>query len=159
MNNQFKVFWKGIPELRVRNLYGSVLSLLSYWPTPGLIILHVGSDDLGRVSTHFLINDLKLAILNIKKIFPVSRVAFSEIFPRLEWSHASLKFIDKIRIRVNRNLVKFAKENDCLCYRHNELEGFLPGLYDLNNLPLSNIGLDILNVGFQNLIDSAYGVF
>lgn len=40
-------------------------------------------------------------------------------------------------------------------FRHLDLEGFIPGLYRMDIVQLSDIGLDIFNAGLQSVIDRA----
>lgn len=39
-------------------------------------------------------------------------------------------------------------------YRHKELEGFLPGFYLQDSHQLSDIGLDLFNLGIQDMVES-----
>ena len=97
-------------------------------------------------------NDLQ----RIHLFFPGTRIIFSEMIPRLIWlSLSEKKSLEKIRKRVNHSIEKFMPVLGSFSYRHTELEGGLSGLYRPDGVHLSDIGLDIFNMDFQNMIEMA----
>lgn len=62
-----------------------------------------------------------------------------------------------MRKRVNRALEKCMPLLNGLSYRHVDLEGGYPGLYRPDGVHLSEVGLDIFNLGLQYSIESAVG--
>lgn len=130
--------------------------MLSQWPSPEALIVLAGGNDLGRIKTWELICEMKRDLSSFKLLFPSTVIIFSEIVPRLIWSELSnLHYIDKIRKRVNRTICNLVISQGGFSYRHVELEGFLPGLYGLDFVHLSEVGLDIFIVGLQNMIEQA----
>ncbi|XP_044136483.1 uncharacterized protein LOC122936076 [Bufo gargarizans] len=156
--NKVVVFWRGISGIRIQEIYSLCCSFSLTWPMPDLIILHIGMDDLGRTSTHLLLKDMQDTFSKIQTLLPYSQIAFSEIIPNWDWNSTQLSFMEKIRIRINRNIEKYMQSHNKLSYRHIELEGFTAGLYNLEKDSLSDLGLDIFNVGLQNLVEKGCGV-
>ena len=104
----------------------------------------------------FLMFMIKKDLQMIQMFFPVVKVIFSEIIPRLVWlSPGKLRSLEKIRKRVNHSIEKFMQNMDSFSFRHVELEGGFPGLYRRDGVHLSNIGLDIFNTGLQSMIEKA----
>lgn len=154
--NKFQVFWSGIRGLRWRSLKEHLLFLSSIWPTPHIIIIHAGGNDIGKVRTWDLLCEIKTEFSSVKLLFPQSILAFSEIIPRLIWSpFSNLFYVDKIRRRLNRTVHNFIVSLGGLSFRHTELEGFLPGLFRNDLVHLSEVGIDIFNMGLQSLIEKA----
>ncbi|XP_077131654.1 NEDD4-binding protein 1-like [Ranitomeya variabilis] len=53
---------------------------------------------------------------------------FSEIVPRFIWFNNNMKFLEKIRKRLNRSMEKFMYLIDGFSFRHVELEEVIPGI-------------------------------
>lgn len=125
-------------------------------PHPDILIIHLGGNDVGKSSTLDLIFLIKHDLQHIHLIFPGTRIIFSEIIPRLVWlSFSENRSLEKIRRRVNHSIAKFMPTLSGLSYRHTELEGGFSGLYRQDGIHLSDIGLDIFNMDFQNMIERA----
>lgn len=60
--------------------------------------------------------------------------------------------LDRIHKHLNRTIHNFLVASNGLFYYHIDLEGFILGLYRSDLVHLSNIGLNIFNVGLQNII-------
>lgn len=56
-------------------------TLISSWPSPDVIIIHLGDNDLEAHKTLDLISQIKIDFLNLHSIFPASVLIFSEIIP------------------------------------------------------------------------------
>lgn len=112
--------------------------------------------DLGKVKTWDLLCEIKQDLYSFKVLFPQTIFAFSEMVPRLLWSpFGKLFYLDKMRRRLNRTIHNFLIQSKGFSYRHFELEGFIPGLFRPDLVHLSNIGLDIFNMGLQSMVEQA----
>ncbi|XP_075695057.1 uncharacterized protein LOC142661531 [Rhinoderma darwinii] len=149
----FSVFWHGVRGLQWKNVFSLVKSLSSYWPDPNLIIIHAGGNDLGKEKTLDLLWEMRRDIALIKCLFPDATISFSEIIPRLLWSSGNYKFLNRIRKRINRAMSKYMSVLGGLSYRHSDLEDLTDGLFRNDCIHLSDVGIDIFNLGLQNLIE------
>lgn len=103
-----------------------------------------------------LLCEIKRDLYSNKLVFPNSVLAFTEMVPRLLWSPLdSLFYLDRIRRCLNRTIHNFLVTSGRVSYRHIELEGFLPDLFRTDLVHLSDICLDVFNMGLQSLIESA----
>lgn len=150
-----QVLWFGVRGLRLFNFESVLMDRASVWPSPDVLIVHLGGNDIGRARTMHLIMELKRLFLGCKALFPGATLCFSEVVPRRVWSSREFWFKEKIRRRLNRSLSKFLPLLAGFSYRHVELEGFTPGLYWPDGVHLSEVGWDIFNVGIQNIIERA----
>ncbi|XP_068096210.1 uncharacterized protein [Hyperolius riggenbachi] len=155
---EFLILWFSQRGMRWRNLMGSILQWLKVWPAPDVVVLHLGGNDLGKSNTRSLLWRMKENMLRLRGLLPNTIFAFSEIIPRLVWlSHRELFFLERIRRRVNFAISKFMPAINGVSFRHLELEGGLRSLYRNDLVHLSEIGLDIFNMGLQDVIELAAG--
>ncbi|XP_071968790.1 uncharacterized protein [Engystomops pustulosus] len=146
------VFWFGFRGMKWKKVIEEVKSLVRIWPTPNALILHVGGNDIGKVRTLEFLWELKKDLAILKCILPDTVLIFSEIIPRLLW-RGEWDFMDKIRKRINRRMQKYLPCIGGFSYRHVDLEGFVEGLYRSDSVHLSEVGLDIFNLGLQNALE------
>ncbi|XP_040181175.1 uncharacterized protein LOC120914564 [Rana temporaria] len=66
-----------------------------------------------------------------------------------------LLFLEKIRKKINRAMAKFMPSIGGMSFRHVELEGRIPGFYRSDNVHLSDVALDILNLDLQTSVELA----
>ena len=152
----YLILWSGVRGMRWRNVKEHIVYLSSIWPSPQIIVIHAGANDLGKFNTWDLLCEMKRDLHAIALMFPGSTLAYSEMVPRLLWSpQGSLFYVDRIRRRLNRTIHGFMSSISGSSFRHFELEGFLPGLFRDDKVHLSGIGLDIFNMGIQSIIESA----
>lgn len=59
------VFWFSFNCFYFNNLYNFVSNLLKVYPPPAILIIHLGSEFIGKIKTLRLIGDLKHELLNI----------------------------------------------------------------------------------------------
>ncbi|XP_075181350.1 uncharacterized protein LOC142254233 [Anomaloglossus baeobatrachus] len=149
----FNILWYSVRGMRWDGLMKEMSCLKTLWPSPNLIILHLGGNDIGKVKTLDLIAAMRRDLSIIRSWFPDAGLVFSEIVPRLQWHCDRLRFRERIRKRVNRAMERFLPVINGSTYRHLDLEGFLSGLYRDDLVHLSDVGLDIFNLGLQNCIE------
>ncbi|XP_056384065.1 uncharacterized protein LOC130277420 [Hyla sarda] len=149
------IFWGGKRGLVLSELFDLCLSKAAIWPNPDILILHIGGNDIGKWNTSMLYQNLKQTVFAVKEVCPAALIVFSEIIPRLVWLDKNERFKDRIRKRLNRSMEKFMLKINGFSYRHVDLEAFVRGLYWSDKVHLSMIGMDIFNVGLQNMIEKA----
>lgn len=60
-----------------------LLYLSGQWPSPDILIIHAGANDLGRVKSWDLMCEVKRDSTCLKLLFPFMVLVFSEMIPRL----------------------------------------------------------------------------
>lgn len=151
----------GLPYTGMRwsNLHPVLSHLHDCWPIPWIIILHLSANDLGKRKTFELISQIKLDLFCLHAILTDTFLVFSEMIPQIDWLLCSQhKYLEKNCKQINRALDKFMPSVHGLSFRHVDLESSLPGFYRPDNMHLSDIALDILNLDFQTCVELAVAV-
>lgn len=137
-------------------LFEEVGRLLRRFSPPDVFIIHLGGNDIGKQKTLDVIFSIRDDFHRLQLSFPRTVFVFSEVVQRLKWlTFPPLRPLEKIRRRINRAVSKLLVPMGILCFRHTELEGFIPGLFREDRVHLSNIGLDIFNAGLSSCIELA----
>ena len=71
--------WFGKRGMLWNELKDSVEKKIITTPTPGFLIIQLGSNDLGKTQNSELIQDINRDILRIKLLLPNTRIVWSEI--------------------------------------------------------------------------------
>lgn len=146
------ICWHGRRGMVWENLFEELSSLFQSMPIPDILILHLGGNDIGRSKSLDLLFRIKNDLSQFSQSFPKVRVVFSEIVPRLVWLNSPF---EKVRRRLNRAIAKFMPTIGGFSFRHVELEGGIVGLFRLDGVHLSEIGLDIFNNDLQSMVELA----
>lgn len=126
------------------------------WPLPSILVVHVGGNDLGNIRTLDLLFMIKKHLLHFKNTSPDRTIVFSEIIPRFSWlSSPQRKVMERMRKRVNRAMEKYMPSIGGLSYRNVDLEGGIPRFYRADGVHLSDVGVDLFNLGLQSGIEMA----
>ncbi|CAH2286143.1 Hypothetical predicted protein [Pelobates cultripes] len=158
-SNAVKVFWKGIRGAKWSQLFEIIQQCMLSFPYPEVVIVHLGGNDIGSTKSVNLIKEIKSDLVCITQIFPDVRFIWSEIIPRHCWLKVSfLKPLERVRRKVSRALEKFLPTLGMTSYRHRDIEGNCAGFYRSDEIHLSDIGLDIFNLGIQSMLEMAMGV-
>lgn len=152
-NYNVNLCWFFFETNDINNLYSFIFNLVSDYSSPNILILHFGSGFIGRIRTLKLIAELKQVLFRIHSFLINTILVFSEILPRLLWSHRLNFFMEKIRKRVNRSISNFLLSLNGISFRHYNLEGFLPGYYLTDEFSFSPVGLDIFNLDVQSMLE------
>ncbi|KAE8628505.1 hypothetical protein XENTR_v10000053 [Xenopus tropicalis] len=153
--HRYIIRWKGIGGLKWFDLLATISLMVKKWGYPGMIVIHLGGNDLGFYKTIDIISAIKYDLSQLCLLMPDVALVWSEIIPRLCWQTGRLKPLEKCRRKLNHTIDKFAKQRHIQVYRHHELEDAEEGLFHDDGVHLSPIGLDIFNTGLQNAIEKA----
>jgi hypothetical protein len=84
-------------------------------PPPAMILIHLGSNDIGTIKTFNLIENIETDILRLKLLFPNCRIIWSELLMRRYWHNAKKgTAFEKARKRVNCAIKNFVlSEGNC----------------------------------------------
>ena len=123
------------------------LAMMGY-PTPDMIIIHVGGNDITSVTQGKFIKMIKKDINYINSVFPKTMIVWSDILPRLSWrgldsSVTAYRKIDEKRKRVNRAGRQIIRNLNMGRSIIHEIETKTNGLFLADGVHLSPIGNDI----------------
>ncbi|XP_069825892.1 uncharacterized protein [Dendropsophus ebraccatus] len=100
-------YWAGVRGLRWEQLMDLFEGVCRVWPSPDIIIIHAGGNDIGRKCSDILFGDLKMTFRVLAVLYPTTVLCFSEIVPRLVWSFSGFVYLDTIRRRLNKGMSNF----------------------------------------------------
>lgn len=127
-------------------------------PFPHVLIIQLGSNDLGKVLGKDLIENIKLDLLRLRTLYPHLKLVWSEILPRRYWHFAdNFDAIEETRKRVNTAVRKFLREDIDKGYviRHRNITHLERDLYRFDGTHLSDIG----NSAYLNNMQAALEMF
>lgn len=138
------VSWKGVRGLKWANLNFHLTRLLQSWPSPSVVIINLGGNDVGYTKSLDLMYMIKSDLYSFKMASPLTTSITC-----LAWLVSSDPCkLDKIRTKINRCIQKFMPLIDGFSFRHINLEGGIPGLYRRDLVHLSETGNNIFNLEF-----------
>ena len=154
----YLVSWAGYGSLILDEVIGVTKTLLQIEYAPNYFVLHAAGNDVGRISCLDLCNKLigpEGIIDQLRILMPYTTIVWSCILPRLQWRYSrNTKAMENVRIRVNRELIRFMKITGGKAIRYPDFHDKSPSLFS-DGTHLSFIGNDI----FVNTIQSAFEMF
>lgn len=110
---------------------------------PGVLVLHAGGNDLGRVPSRALVSMMLADIRSFCSEFSSMVVIWSEIVPRFHWRYArDQKSMDRTRIKINRSISKAVVALGGLSIRHADVERERQ-FFRRDGVHLNSLGLDL----------------
>ena len=99
----FWLSWKGKRGAHMKETFNKLSEKLQVASTkPHVILLHIGTNDLGSTPFHELRNSLKEGLEVIWIIVPQARIIWSDVIPRRYYASArSSGRVDKLRRKLN----------------------------------------------------------
>ncbi|CAH2283677.1 Hypothetical predicted protein [Pelobates cultripes] len=123
---------------------------------PVVLLVHAGGNDLGNISAVNIISFLKNALSECLSMHPNLVLVWSEIIPSQEWPDSRCKkAMERCRRKVNMNVSRHVTTVGGLVIRHRDLECENAAFLQEDGIHLNGCGLDILNLGFQTIIEKA----
>ncbi|KAJ8317263.1 hypothetical protein KUTeg_005167 [Tegillarca granosa] len=116
------------------DLLPQVKYLLQFVDPPNFLVLHCGGNDIAE----------REVIKSIFRLFPNTKLFFSQILPRLKWRHENNHVaVEKIRKRINSKIATYVVSQGGLYIRYPELTEKYIGLFHDDQVHLSQLGNDI----------------
>lgn len=78
MGSLFNVYWSDWWGMKWDDLNLEFFRLLTYWPQPDILIIHLGGNDIGQVKTLDLIFDIQRTVRFLKLSFPELVIVFQK---------------------------------------------------------------------------------
>ena len=154
----YLVSWAEYGSLILDEVIGVTKTLLQIEYAPNYFVLHAAGNDVWRISCLDLCNKLigpEGIIDQLRILMPYTTIVWSCILPRLQWRYSRYaKAMENVRIRVNRELIRFMKITGGKAIRYPDFHDKSPSLFS-DGTHLSFIGNDI----FVNTIQSAFEMF
>lgn len=153
--NKVTLWWKGIQGMAWSQLLPQLHQLKNTWPSPDVLIIHLGGNDLSTDSPTNLLASVKKDLTAIRSIFPKCVLVWSNILPRRVWRHSADNHeVDLVRTTVNRRIHCIISELGGTSLTHDNIRcGTNTGLYGADGVHLSPKGIDIFNLNLQDFLE------
>ena len=152
-----QVHWIGKSGMHWNQLLSTLQFNMLYNPSPALILIHVGGNDLVNIKQGKLMKTVKNDLKYISSVFPNVSLVWSDILPRKHWrgmpsTPANLVSINEKRKSINRAGRQVVRSLNHGRYIIHEIETETPGLFLRDGTHLTNIGNDIFLITLQEAI-------
>lgn len=154
------ILWLGKGGMHWRELLPKFQCTLLFNPRPGMIVIHLGGNDLVTVKQAKLMRAIKKDLKYLASVFTSAKIVWSDILPRKKWlgienTPKNLKIMDNKRKRINRagrQVVRGLAHGRAIIH---ELDTEVPGLFKPDGVHLTLIG----NAIFLNTFKEALNIF
>ncbi len=137
------MIWKGKSGAGMRDLYSLVRSV-NHGPSPIVIIVHIGTNDLVTVDEFCMRQRITEALQTYTAQFPNTKVVWSDILPRVFYFGAkSQAAVEKKRKAVNRWAKSQCKRLGASCLTHPQFTWSETALYRFDGVHLSPLGTQL----------------
>ena len=122
----------------------TVSKLIARFPPPAMIIIQLGSNDLGTCKSIDLIQNIERDILRLRLLLPSTRIIWSDILMRRYWHCAhNGTAIERAPKRKNSAVNKFVTNDGHCVIHHPNIRARERNLYRFDGTHVSDIGVDI----------------
>lgn len=151
------LWWQGYGGLQLSQLRRKIKWISLFESSPDFIVLHCGGNDLGTLSLTELRWVIRTAVAYLVTNFPMARLIWSQILPRLSWRHSeNHKAMDRARIRLNSYAAKQIINMGGAYIRHPDIQMQVPALFRNDGVHLSDVGncvfLNTIQGGLEKII-------
>ena len=133
----------------------AVGSYLDRHPSPGMILIQVGSNDLGSTKGFELVHDIECDLLRLRVLLPDVKIVWSELLQRRYWHTAREgKAMEKTRKRVNLAVKNIVLGVGGYVIKHNNIRARDINLFRNDGTHLSDIGINVYLNTIQGALES-----
>lgn len=153
----FNLHWLGSRGLKWEGLIPMIEKSLLTQPLPQILIIQLGSNDLGIVKGKELIELIRCDILRLRTLYPDLKLIWSEILQRRYWHNANNQVaIETSRKRVNlaiKNIFLNEIQKGCII-RHPNITVKEKSLFRYDGVHLSDVGNNIYLNNIQGALEA-----
>ncbi|CAG2231803.1 unnamed protein product [Mytilus edulis] len=147
--------WFGKRGMLWNDFNAKVSHAVDKFSPPAMIVIQLGSNDLVKVKTLELIQNIERDILRLHLLLPNTRIVWSEMLMRRYWHGATDgKAIERSRKRVNSAINNYALNDGHCVIQHPNIRAREMNLYRYDGTHLSDIGYDIYLNNIQGGIET-----
>lgn len=131
--------------MKLCHLHESSSTLYLKWPTPSIIVFYLGGNDIGSRKILDIISQVDFLQLH-SLFFRKSVLAFGGLYyPSF---NIAIKFANKLKLKITPTVKGVS-------YCQVDLEGNLPVFFRSHNGHLSQVALDVFNLGLLSCVELA----
>lgn len=150
-----RISWFGQRGMTWKQFTPAVGSYLDRHPSPGMILIQVGSNDLGSTKGFELVHDIECDLLRLRVLLPDVKIVWSELLQRRYWHTAREgKAMEKTRKRVNLAVKNIVLGVGGYVIKHNNMRARDINLFRNDGTHLSDIGINVYLNTIQGALES-----
>ena len=141
-----KITWRGKRGLSLGGLRDYVSTFRGKMGSPSLIILHVGTNDIGKLPKKQMLMAVADAVYGMSRVFPSARIIWSDILPRVTYDNFPLgkqNIPDKVRRAANKYARSTSKRTNGTSIPHPQITYTRSDLFYRDGVHLLDKGTDI----------------
>jgi lysophospholipase L1-like esterase len=147
----YHILWQGKGGLTWDKLFPRIQLLLRYEPSPNILIIHCGGNDIGNVPLLDLRMKMKETFHRIQTKLPQTILGWSHILPRYTWRYSkNIKSQNLAAKRINSFMSSLFVQNDGFYISYPEIAWNSYGLFKKDGVHLNELGNDILLYNLQS---------
>ncbi|CAJ0929021.1 unnamed protein product [Ranitomeya imitator] len=144
------VIWRGTRGLTWSQVLPEIVRIARVASSPTVVVIHAGGNDLASFPLAELLTLMRADLDKLPGFFPVMRLVWSEMIPRLVWRGArELGAMERSRRTLNQRISRFIRFKNGVVVRHHRLEGDNSGFLLPDGVHLNDAGLDIFLDGLR----------
>ncbi|XP_077148455.1 uncharacterized protein LOC143809219 [Ranitomeya variabilis] len=144
------VIWRGLRGMMWSQVLPEIVHISRMASSPTIVLIHAGGNDLASFSLVELLTLIRSDMDKFPMFFPLMRLVWSEIIPRLVWRGArELNAMERSRRTLNQRISRFVRFKNGVVVRHHRLEGDNSGFLLPDGVHLNEAGLDIFLNGIR----------
>ncbi|XP_078525519.1 uncharacterized protein LOC144798492 [Lissotriton helveticus] len=144
-NLSLTVKWLGFRDFKWRDVLPTLTKYHEQSEHPGVIVLHVGSEDIGYLPAAHIIYVIKKDLEVLRKMFPATRFVFSRIAQRKRWLFSTVDNpkVELARKTVNEAVSAYFSDYNLLSVDHDHnIKHNLSHLYRKDGIHMSDEGTE-----------------
>ncbi|CAJ0940265.1 unnamed protein product [Ranitomeya imitator] len=144
------VIWRGLRGMMWSQVLPEVVHIARVASSPTIVVIHAGGNDLASSPLAELLTLIRSDMDKFPSFFPLMRLVWSEVIPRLVWRGArELNAMERSRRTLNQRISRFVRFKNGVVVRHHRLEGDNSGFLLPDGVHLNEAGLDIFLNGIR----------
>ncbi|XP_071153000.1 corepressor interacting with RBPJ 1-like [Mytilus edulis] len=150
------VEWYGTRGMRWNALLPKLMELVQSKPPPDVLILYVGSNDVGYVKPMDLVKMIKNDLCTIKEMCPETQLIYNEILSRINWRGAPTNQDgEQQRLTINKYVKPAVESMGGFMIHHPDIRNVNLSLYRDDGVHLNDRGYDIFNGNVADTVRAA----
>lgn len=150
--------WCGIRGARWESLVPELNNKTQELPSPEVLIVHLGSNDITSIDTDELIKNMKNGFQKIDEMFPEASIMFSELVSRRKWRGIPVQEGERRRRLVNQTMSEYVWNHGGFVISNSNITNDMLELYREDGVHLSALGDDILLENFTEALKDFFMV-
>ncbi|CAJ0931019.1 unnamed protein product, partial [Ranitomeya imitator] len=148
--NDVDVIWRGMRGMMWSQVLPEVVHIARVASSPTIVVIHAGGNDLASSPLAELLTLIRSDMDKFPSFFPLMRLVWSEVIPRLVWRGArELNALERSRRTLNQRISRFVRFKYGIVVRHHRLEGDNSGFLLPDGVHLNEAGIDIFLNGIR----------